>query len=115
MKSIETKYGVIYGRNALILLSTGLNLHPFTLNIKASLSLSACKPEVINVPDETITFIFEKIEHLSIYKLDDYPNEKYTNSSFDEIEGEYKNNKKRFALTTYDHVFDVIGHCKVIY
>ncbi|MBL5827503.1 hypothetical protein [Serratia fonticola] len=115
MKEIETKHGVIFGRNALILSSTNLNFHPFNLDIKASLSLSACRPAVMNVPNVKIQFLFDDIESLSIYKVDDYPYEKYTESSFDEVGGTYKNGRKRIVLSTYDHVFDVIGKCEVIY
>lgn len=113
MKEIETKHGVIYGRNALILSNTKLNFYPLGLTIKAS--LSACKPEVMNVPDVNVQFSFNDIENLSIYKVDDYPYEKHTKSSFDEVEGVYKNDRKRIVLSTYDHVFDVIGKCEVIY
>lgn len=33
MKEIETRYGVTFGRNALILLNTDLNFHPFKLAV----------------------------------------------------------------------------------
>ncbi|QGU85922.1 hypothetical protein [Erwinia sorbitola] len=115
MKEIETKYGVIFGRNALILSNTDLNFHPFKLAIKASLSLSACRPAIMNYPDVDIQFLFDEIESLSIYKIDDYPYEKYTESSFDEVEGVYKNGRKRIVLSTYDHVFDVVGKYKLKY
>ncbi|MBV7407062.1 hypothetical protein [Enterobacter sp. ENT03] len=115
MKEIKTRYGVIFGRNALILSNTDLNFHPFKLTISASLSLSACRPVVMNAPDVSIHFSFDEIESLSIYKFDDYPYEKYTESSFDEVEGVYKNDRKRIVLSTYDHVFDVIGKCELIY
>ncbi|TKY81115.1 hypothetical protein R0L47_19125 [Pectobacterium polonicum] len=115
MKEIETKYGIIYGRNALILLSTELKFHPFELIVKSSLSLAACKPVISNEKDVPIIFLFSNIESLSIYKVDDYLYEKYTSSSFDEVDGEYKNGNRRFVLSTYDHVFDVIGKCEIIY
>ncbi|GMB64629.1 hypothetical protein [Pectobacterium parmentieri] len=115
MREIETKYGVIYGRNALILSNTALNLHPFEFIVTSSLSLMACKPSIKNKKDVLIKFSFTDIENLSIYKTDDYPYEKYTASSFDEVEGEYKRDNKRIVLSTYDHVFDIIGKCEVIY
>lgn len=43
VKALETKYGKIYGRDAMILTGTELNLYPFNFTIKVSLSLSACK------------------------------------------------------------------------
>lgn len=69
----------------------------------------------MNVSDVNIQFLFDEIESLSIYKFDDYPYEKYMESSFDEVEGVYKNGRKRIVLSTYDHVFDVLGKCEVIY
>lgn len=60
-------------------------------------------------------FLFTDIESLSIYKVDDYPYEKYTSSSFDEVDGEYKRNNKRIVSSTYDHVFDIVGKCDLIY
>lgn len=115
MSAVETKYGIIYGRDALILLNTELKLHPFELIIKSSLSLAACKPIIRHEEDVSIIFLFSNIESLTIYKVDDYPYEKYTSSSFDEVEGEYENDNRRLVLSTYDHVFDVVGKCKVIY
>lgn len=44
VKALETKYGKIYSRDAMILTGTELNLYPFNFTIKVSLSLSACKP-----------------------------------------------------------------------
>lgn len=115
MKAIETKYGIIHGRNALILSGSELNFKPLKLTINASLSLSACRPEVLNKPDIGITFKFNDIENLSIYRVDDYPNEKYTESSFDEVFGTYKKNRKRIILSTYDYIFDVTGHYEIVY
>lgn len=114
-KAIETRHGIIFSRNAMIICSHELTLAPITLTVTASLSLRGCKPRIANMPEVRITFTFTDIEQLSIYRLDDYPNEKYTDSCFDLVEGTYKRNRKRIVLSTYDHVFDVIGQCEVSY
>lgn len=115
MKAIETKHGVIYGRDALIVTATELALHPTRLTVEASLSLANCKPQVLNAPDVSITFAFTDVERLSVCGVEEYPDEKYTESSFDLVEGTYSNARKRIVLSTYDHVFDVIGQCEVSY
>ncbi|ANM77836.1 hypothetical protein A4U88_3938 [Serratia marcescens] len=40
-----------------------------------------------------IEFFFSEIERMSIYKVDDYPYERYSESSFDLLE-EYSSGKK---------------------
>jgi hypothetical protein len=115
MKAVETRHGVIYGRNALIVTATDLTVHPMTLTVKASLSLSNCMPEILDAPDVNVTFVFTDIEHLSVCGVEAYPNEEYTDSSFDLVEGTYGNDRKRIVLSSYDHVFDVVGQCDVIY
>ncbi|MCG8711065.1 hypothetical protein JHU04_004421 [Brenneria sp. 4F2] len=115
MKEIQTKYGVIYGRDALILSGTELKFYPFNFIVNASLALSACKPEVLNVPDVKITFIFSDIKKLSIYKVDEYPYEKYSKSSFDYVDGNHEDGKQHIILSTYDHVFDIIGKYEIEY
>ncbi|KAA8995181.1 hypothetical protein FJU30_25295 [Affinibrenneria salicis] len=115
MKEIQTKYGVIYGRDALVLSGTELKLYPFNFIINTSLSLSACKPEILNAPDVKVKFIFSDIERLSIYKLDEYPNEKHSKSSFDYVDETHEDENKHIILSTYDHVFDIIGKYEVEY
>lgn len=115
MKEIETRHGVIFGRSSLVLSSADFDFYPLKLTVKALLSLSACKPVVMGVPDVNIQFSFSDIESLSVCKVEDYPYEKYTESSFDEVDGVYKNDRKRIVLSTYDHIFDVVGKCEVIY
>ncbi len=114
MQAIQTRYGVISGRDALVLSRHELSFSPFSLRIKASLSLAACEPEIVGVPDVNIEFYFYDIEKLSVYKVDDFPYEKYSESSFDLIE-EPVSGRKRIALSTYDYVFDITGKFDIIY
>lgn len=66
VKALETKYGKIYGRDAMILTGTELNLYPFNFTIKVSLSLSACKPAIKDACDVTLVFFISNIEN-SLY------------------------------------------------
>lgn len=43
VKARETKYGMIYGRDALIISSAELKFYPFSILVKASLGLSATR------------------------------------------------------------------------
>ena len=115
VKAIETKYGLIYGRDALILSGTELGLYPFNFVIKASLSLSSCKPGVADVPEVNVEFLFSDVERLTIYKVDDYPYEKHSLSSFDLIESDGGDKHQHIVLSTYDHVFDIIGKYEIKY
>lgn len=115
MNEIQTKYGILFGRNALILSDANFNFYPFELTVTTSLSLAACKPAIKDKENVIVKFLFKDIENICIYKVDDYPYEKYTSSSFDEVEGDYKKNNKRVVLSTYDHVFDIVGKCEVVY
>ncbi|OCG15354.1 hypothetical protein A9G45_13100 [Gilliamella sp. HK2] len=114
-KEIQTKYGIIYTRNALILSEVKLECYPFTLVVDTSLSLAGCKPEILNVPEVKVTFMFNDIDRLSIYKIDEYPYEKYSKSSFDLVDEVHKAGKQRIILSTYDHIFDVIGRYEIKY
>ncbi|MCX4180999.1 hypothetical protein [Enterobacter sp. HSTU-ASh6] len=115
VKALETKYGLIYGRDALIVSGTELKLYPFNFLVKASLSLSSCKPGIKDAPDVRIEFSFSNIEMMSVYKIDDYPYDGNLQSSFDLIETEREDDLQRLVLSTYDHVFDIIGKCEVNY
>ncbi|MGE2766755.1 hypothetical protein ACQHMR_21605 [Escherichia coli] len=115
VKALETKYGQIYGRDALILTGTELNLYPFNFTIKASLSLSACKPAIKDAHDVSLEIFISKIEKLSIYKVDDYPLEQYTTSSFDLVEDIQRDGVQHIIISTYDHVFDIIGIYEIKY
>lgn len=114
-KEIQTKYGIIYARSALILSDVKLECIPFTLIVDTSLSLGGCIPEVLDVSDVKVTFIFNDIDSLFIYKTDEYPYEKYSKSSFDLVDEVHKKGKQRIILSTYDHVFDVIGRYEIKY
>lgn len=114
-KAIPIKYGIIYARNALILKKVNLDCYPFTLIVETSLSLANCQPEVLNVPDVWVKFIFTDIDNLSISHLDNYPNQRYLTSSFDLVEQVHHKGKKRIILSTYDHIFDVIGRYRIEY
>ncbi|MHA0916698.1 hypothetical protein ACR9H8_18410 [Kosakonia cowanii] len=115
MSAIQTKYGVLYGRNALILTDAKLTFYPWELRLTTSLSLSACKPAIMNRDNVIVGFIFRDIESLSIFKTDDYPYEKYTSSCFDMVIGECKNENERIVLSTYGQVFDIVGKYLVTY
>ncbi|MEP9307185.1 hypothetical protein ABKU01_03020 [Enterobacter cloacae] len=85
IKSIETKYDMIYGRDALIVSSTELKLYLFIFLVNASLSLSFCKPSIKDAPDVRIEFLFSNVEMKPVYKIDDYPYDGNLKSSFDLI------------------------------
>jgi hypothetical protein len=108
---VNTSYGVIYGRNALIIKNHTITFMPFTATIRCSLSLAACIPAVLDVPPVDMTISFTKIKKLCIYKIDDYPYEKYTSSSFDKITD--ADVEDRYILSTYDYVFDITGEHEI--
>lgn len=114
VKALETKYGMIYGRDALIISSTELKLYPFNFLVKASLSLSSCKPSVKDAPDVHVEFLFSNIEMMSVYKIDDYPYDGNLQSSFDLIETERDDDLQRIVLSTYDHVSILLGNVSLI-
>ncbi|WP_313438437.1 hypothetical protein [Stenotrophomonas sp.] len=115
VKAIETKYGLIYGRNALTLSETELTPYPLSLVIRASLSLRSCKPMITNTPDVDVEFLFSNIKSISIYKTDDYPYERRSLSSLDLIGDMDEAGLQHVVLSTYDHVFDVIGEYEIRY
>ena len=82
---------------------------------KASLSLSSCKPSVKDAPDVHIKFLYSNIEMMSVYKIDNYPYDGVLQSSFDLIETEREDDLQRLVLSTYDHVFNIIGKCELNY
>ncbi|WP_145956669.1 hypothetical protein [Xenorhabdus budapestensis] len=113
-RAIETIYGIIYSRNALILTDVELNMAPFSAKVNASLSLSGCRPQLKDKQPIDISFKFYDIEFIKIYMINNYPYEKYSSSSFDEIEEGHRLGNKRYVLSTYDHVFDVVGKCEIV-
>ncbi|WP_260602304.1 hypothetical protein [Cronobacter sakazakii] len=115
LKAIETKYGVIYSRDALILNGTELSFYPFKFVVKTSLSLATCNPDLYGETDDNVEFIFSNIQRMTIYKADEFPNEKYSVSSFDLVGEESEKEYHNVILSTYDHVFDILGKYEVKY
>lgn len=111
LRAVQTRHGVIYGRNALILESSDLRMAPLKLTLTTSLSLANCRPPFRGRPDVRVIFAFSAIRRLVIHPLDDYPDESSSQSSFDEYVDEEGRAIGRFVLSTYDHVFDVQGRC----
>lgn len=115
VKPIETKYGLIIGRDALIISETELSLYPLNFVIKTSLSLSCCEPALIDTSDVNVDFLFSNIKKLTIYNLDDYPYENNSKSCFDLIENTNEGEPLHIILSTYDHIFDIIGNFEIKY
>ena len=109
---VNTLYGIIYGRNALILKEHSVAFSPLSLMITCSLSRSAGILEILDVPDVEVVFDFTDVRRICLYKVDDFPYEKYTSSTFDKVEdGEIDD---RYILSTYDYVFDIAGKLESI-
>jgi hypothetical protein len=47
--------------------------------------------------------------------MDEYPYEQYLKSSFDLVDEVHKKGRQRIVLSTYDHIFDVIGKYEIKY
>lgn len=65
-------------------------------------ALSAYKPSIPDISDVEVEFLFSNIERMSIYEVDDYPYEKYSQSSFDLVEDVQKEGIHHIVLSTYD-------------
>ncbi len=113
LRAVETPHGVIYSRNALVVERHELSLTPMTFVLSACLSLANCRPARKGEPDVQVVFTFTDIRHLAIHRLDDYPGERFSRSSFDEYVDEAGQSIGRFVLSTYDHVFDIAGRCEM--
>ena len=111
IQAVSTKLGVIFTRDALVLKSFDMSCYPFEAVLTASLNTLGCRPITKEKKEYEVEFYFYEISCISIYKFDDYPCEKYTKSSFDEIVDTDKKEQKRFVVSTYDHVFDITGKC----
>jgi hypothetical protein len=112
-QAIETIYGEIYGREALILKDVILNMFPLELKVIASLELSLCQPSKGLEGEALIYFKFENIKSLNITMIDESSYQPMMISCFDKIFDKEKD--EHYILSTYDHVFDVIGQCEVSY
>ena len=115
VKPVETKYGKIHSRDAVSVIQFFLTPAPFEIKIIATLWLPGCIPKQKDRKLVNIIFDFRKIDMISIYTLDKYPYEKHSISSFDEVIGENYGCKKRYILSTYDHVFDIVGDCELLF
>jgi len=52
---------------------------------------------------------------MTIYKVDEFPNEKHSISSFDLVGEECEKKYQNVILSTYDHLFDILGKYEVKY
>ena len=77
--------------------------------------MSACIRAINVAYDVSLEVFISKIEKLSIYKVDDYPFEQYTTSSFDLVEDIQRDGVQHIIISTYDHVFDIIGKYEIKY
>lgn len=114
-KAINTRYGVIFSRNALIIRKQELSINPLQLDISVALSLKGCRPPLDDEREIEAHFCFYDISSLSVYRLDDYPYEKFSCSSFDEVEDTSCKPRQRIILSTYDYVFDIVGQYQIDY
>lgn len=113
--AIETVHGVLYGRDALIVTSNVMTLAPFEFLVRASLARSCCIPRISGQPDIGVEFRFRDISSLMVFRLDDYPFERFSSSSFDEVANDDPSAAKTYVLSTYDHVFQVTGLCDITF
>lgn len=111
-KEIETKYGTIHGRDALIVNDVKLNMYPMSIDVDVLLDLSFCQPHVENGVYFPICFRFKNIKSFKITMIDESDYQLIKKSCFYLISLEGRDN---YILITYDHVFDVIGQCEVVY
>jgi hypothetical protein len=129
-QAIETIYGEIYGRDALILKDVILDMFPLELEILASLDLSFCQPSRGLEGEALICFKFKNIKSLTITMIDDSKYQLVKKSCFDKVFDNEKDahhvlstydhifdkgQDEHYVLSTYDHIFDVIGQCEVSY
>ena len=110
---IETIYGEIYGRDALILKDVILDMFPLELKIITSLGLSHCQPNKGLEGEALICFQFKNIKSLNITMIDETTYQPMMISCFDRVFDTEKD--EHYILSTYDHVFDVIGQCELCY
>ncbi|AYH04271.1 hypothetical protein [Pectobacterium parmentieri] len=112
-QAIETIYGEIHGRDALILKNVMLNMYPMEIEVITSLDLSFCQPNKGLSEEVLACFKFKNIKLLNITMIDESKYQLVKKSCFDKILDEEKD--EHYILSTYDHVFDVVGQCEVSY
>lgn len=108
-RPIETKYGEIYGRDALMVKEVTLDMYPMEIEVITSLDLLFCRPRRARREIVLISFKFTNIESLSITMIDESDYQLVKKSCFDKEKDEH------YILSTYDHVFDIVGQCEVNY
>lgn len=112
-QAIETIYGEIHGRDALILKNVILDMYPMEIEVITSLDLSFCQPSKDLSEEALVCFKFKNIKSLTITMIDESKYQLAKKSCFDKVLDKEKDD--HYILSTYDHVFDVIGQCEVSY
>ncbi|MFQ0999154.1 hypothetical protein [Gilliamella sp. BG6] len=112
-QAIETIYGEIYGRDALILKDIIFDMFPLELKVVASLWLPHCQPSRGLEGEALICFKFKNIKSLTITMIEESKYQLVQKSCFDKVFD--KEQDEHYVLSTYDHIFDVIGQCEVSY
>lgn len=110
-QAIETLYGEIHGRDALILKNVILDMYPMEIEVITSLDLSFYQPSRELNEEALICFKFKNIKSLTIMMIDESNYQLVKKSCFDKIFDKEKD--EHYILSTYDHVFDIIGQCEV--
>ena len=114
--AIQTKYGVIYGREALQINDIKLGVYPMSLEVYTRLQLSFCRPKPEgDEPEVDLIFRFTSIQALEIYVYEEFAYEKDIKAAFSKTRVSDSNEFEKYVLCTYDHVFVVTGDYEIIY
>ena len=115
--AIQTKYGVIYGREALQIQDLKLSVYPMTLEVSTKLSSSFCRPKIVTKGEDEIDLLFRftSIQALEVYLYEEFSYEKDIQSAFSKTRVSDSNEFEKYVLCTYDHVFVVTGNYEIIY
>jgi len=111
-EAVETKYGIIEGRDALIIEGYTFELMPLCLSIRTSLDLQLCVPEHHKREYRDISFTFSNITKISIHMRDEYP-DLFVESCFVKVKN--IENADEYILETYDHIFWIRGNVSLVY
>jgi hypothetical protein len=112
-QAIKTLYGEVYGRDAFILKNVILDMYPLELEVVTSLDLSFCQLNNGLSGEVLVYFKFKDIKSLTITMIDESKYQRVKKSCFDKVFDTECD--EHYILSTYDHVFDVIGQCEVCY
>jgi hypothetical protein len=112
-QAIKTLYGEVYGRDAFILKNVILDMYPLELEVVTSLDLSFCQLNNGLSGEVLVYFKFKDIKSLTITMIDESKYQLVKKSCFDKVFDTECD--EHYILSTYDHVFDVIGQCEVCY